>query len=477
MSKNTAPAPEGLPQHQTKVVVRGARDRRALYDARLKQFHMTEQQQYRLAGLPDRRSTVRWPGARATYENLSGQERLTLDIDPVGGESEERKETKEPWQWALVEFTVAEPGTGDIELAAFLTVPQTAEQKAMTASSYLPIQGITRDGGWGVPKDPIVSFAGEQGQEIAFVEARGRVMSLRVDLRRFPFATVTIEIRGYVEPYFQTGGDGSGGGTCVSSDYYGYRGRVFGSTPYTVDQIIGAPIGPLRVPTTYASFGVARVLACFPDAASGGSLYSNEGIDRSYTTTFTYGTAYDPELDENVTKWRSFNATPADPNAFILYPAYTVTDEYWAPGFMKRSVIFGQVIDGVATNNPVPDPPAGGASHTILGHNYETFYVPTWKYEAPAPLTITAACSQSSNPWDTYSYRYDAIAYDYSNRWESQVTYPERPPMKELVGDFEIPSMERPSSDLENPTDKFGMPLIGHLKIDTSSGSVSFEPA
>lgn len=207
MSKSRSAAPEGSPTHTPKIRIIGvqsASPRYAAlvdqYRARLDAFHERHQQQVKLSGNNQYTAKVSWPGARAIYQNNNGQETVTMIVDPVEEGGEQQSPVETAWDFALIDFFFA--GIGDkapVRLAAFMAHPQTTAQKAMTGDTRMPVQGVSALD-WNGSEKPILEFGDFTVVDAPIVatldDTNDMTRSLRVDLRRFPFQEIEIDLYG-----------------------------------------------------------------------------------------------------------------------------------------------------------------------------------------------------------------------------------------------------------------------------------------
>lgn len=494
MSKSQSAAPEGSPTHTPKIRIRGIDHGSPKYNelvneyrGRLGAFHEKHQQQAAISGNTQYKAKVNWPGARASYLNNNGQETITLVVDPTSDGGEERVSRGTPWEFALIDFVVPQSGHGRIHFAAFMAKPETQEQKVATADTYLPVQGVTRMWYSEPEKDPILSLAVNSYERIAEVEDPEWTASLRVDLRRYPNTSISIDVHGYVEPSIEIGLPRPGA-QMVGNDFMGVLARDGSgvTSPVTPGMLTSQPKTTVRIPSQYSGYGWERLLLVWPNLAGFAHAYGNHFQNVNWGVVFDWVTTEEPH------RWDAGEGTSPrdDPNAFAgAWPPQTTTFEDWGypahPSYTGETTrlmtVFGNVVNygqgGVPSSSVQTPPPDGTNAVGITGWDYEAFFVPTWEYTSPAPCKVKAVCVKNGNPWTHVTERFTP-QYLYSGRWEVAASYPERPRMKELDGDFSIPSADPPQwPQSESIPDRFGMPKVGTLKIDTRTGSVAFEPA
>lgn len=507
MFKNTAPAPEGQPQHQTKLVIRGAKSGSKEYHTlaekfagQLKAFHVKQQQNYRLSGGLDVKTRRDLRGAKATYQNVQGQETIYLDVDTPSEEKEEKVAIGEPWEFALIEFTLDSEYPTDFKMAAFLVDPELEELKTLTEDNFLPIQGVARsDDQTVVDNDPILAFGASVGLGLGTVAGGKPVLSLRVDLRRYPYTTVEIAIYGYIKTFFEAGASRGDHATLVGSDNYGWvdpdtgqigdgiSGGVGGTGTNTPGFLANLVKSKFRSPVSADAFVLARAIATFPELAS-------LGLTGIYSTAppFAVGSwgngwswaDHDPPFGSGPYRWAASGggyASEPSPFAGTYGQGYILTTTFWGPGIVKTQRALGTTISnngGAFLSGTAVDAQADGAlgSCDIRGYDWTSYWVPTWKYEKPVPMTLAGIFVQNGNPWREYSTRQHETNASYL--WENPASYPDRPPMKPFGAEaYTMPAQENPLPDLGYPVYKFGFPLIGTLKLDTRGGSMKFVQA
>jgi hypothetical protein len=149
-----------------KVVVEGtepgspdARRIVAKYAGDIKRFHGKCQQAYSLSPAGQMKLQGQWPGARAVYLNVDGQEIIRIKVDQsVRGE--ELEITPDFWDYALIELYVPDmyfdEGALSLTCYAHLTAPIEAE---LDAGSSLPFPGVASNQDSRSTADPMINAA------------------------------------------------------------------------------------------------------------------------------------------------------------------------------------------------------------------------------------------------------------------------------------------------------------------------------
>jgi hypothetical protein len=525
VSKSEAPAPEGQISHPTRLVVKGHAPgsegyikARADHQTDLMHFVAKNEQYVRLSGLRSHRSQIEVRGARITYQNNEGQAQVTLELrHEAGSEEEQTTQGEKPWEFALVEFTIRNSSVNTrSDMAAFLAKPLIPTVKAINADSFLPLDGVTEDSYYPVGEKDLLKFAGQDSNPMLsdYMETTDRVFSLHVDLRKFPFQTIAIEIYAYAQTvkYYRGGAGIDTDGTigeCVDSTLFGsltYDWRGLNGTTYSPAALAAAPKKLFTTVAVGSTPGFYDALIeTFPELAGvpHEALTDGKG-DENVVVSFKAGSVFYPSpwinTDYTTAGWGDYLGThPGDaspnnsPNGWGFLPLWTGTwigsfdnmrvYQNWAPGFYKKVSLNNSVqlspYGGSATVSSYYDPiPSGSPASAVIYNAYSVrYYVPTWKYvKPPSPVTITGVCVQGGNPWDAYSQHFiPGGGGEYSRVWEHSKSYPTRPPMATLKGTFKLPNSDR-DGDM-GPINHFGLPHMGTLHIDTRGGGISFKPA
>lgn len=213
-------------QAPTKLVILGvgpdntaaARAIAEQFGGQIKQFHAKQQRMYALSENQIQRGYAQWPGARAQYTNIMGQETIVVEVSAEVIEKIQKSLVSTPWDWAVVDFQVplfahsypgdADPTLSDVRFYAEQDRPpvDTSEPKF---TSYAEI-GAASDGAsiwyWSAEKNPVLQWAAAISN---YPQAGGdmsdntttRTCSLLIDIRGFHnYEEVIFNVYGSLDP-------------------------------------------------------------------------------------------------------------------------------------------------------------------------------------------------------------------------------------------------------------------------------------
>lgn len=503
MSDGLSVAPEGFPQHPTRVIVNGvppgpAADQAIdFYRAQLNRFHAAQQQNVRNGGEASAVYRVfrDLGGAGATYVNHFGQESLILDVHPQEPrERPERPPEPDYWKWALVELEI----TNMVGFqASFNLEPQVGGVTVREADNDIELPN---------------------GQEPPEVEDSSRTVSLLIDLQNVGGQEVEFILTGSVLPRDVIGGTGSfqnQTGTCTLSEYYGQQsisrtrdGKAAAITApkFSPSDLVTAPLlnniatsqggdpeGAIeKLAYTFPVWSGVTDYVVLPFESdhrqdiiwlrnvmwvdAGGDIIDNTDTRYAFWNPHGPATGGDhPDGGQLVGPYNFLHANPNDYNVLPYWDPSKPVTEYWdAEQLHKKTITAVYYIGSYApdgSGSPTWQVPAPGGVGGDTGQYYRgtDFYVPTWRYEEPRTAQLRAVCAKVNN-WTMQSKRRkegetlpgeDDPVYVESYRWET-AAYPQRPTMK--IIDAAVPV----EATGEEP------PVIGRLKIDTNSGKVTF---
>lgn len=181
----------------------------AKHSANIRQFHMAQAHAYSLSPNNVHRGYREWPGAKATYTNINGQEYIDVELTTNKG-NQQQSESKDHWDWALIEIVIPDIGQADItyaDIKAKRRVPA-PQELAEKFDGYAFDQGESFGGVtyWSDGMSPyVISFPPRTDTPIESVlESDGinQIASLQVDLIPITGSTVIIDLYGYLN---QTG--------------------------------------------------------------------------------------------------------------------------------------------------------------------------------------------------------------------------------------------------------------------------------
>lgn len=526
IQSGTGPPFDQVTKQPTKVSFRGidpgsdaAQDLMSKYGGAIRQFQSQQAQNFDRGIVPYSRTRAPLgPGITVTYTNDHGNESIEIEVTTEGSEEKQPPPPTEPWQTALIDFTFPNIKI-DVFLAAFVK-PQTAEQKAMTDATRMPVRGVSAID-WDNTDKPILEFGDWTVTDAPVIRedtgATDMVRSLRVDLLRFPNMVVEVEIYGYTYGGFSvTGGpqvDEDGNvGQLLSSTRWGsltYDYRPFNSTAWAPGSLSGASKKFFWESGVGTTDDEKTLLKTFPELTGFAFVPSVSGDgDPSIGGQFKTGVFSGPWTNDNLASFwfdSLFDAptsvTPStDPNAWPWLPiavpppgtsdpvGYLTTTLYWDSGtYPKMKSVDNSYMfysDPTPTNGYVssvsPTAPAGAL--VTFNNVFQTqYYVPTWFFTPSAKFTLTGVCAHLGNPWKAISHKTIAVGDSEMDTYQFEVpsTFPNRPKMSNLgSGKVDVGTSDGgpDGNDFNRPSKHFAAPLLGTVKIDTRTGGITWKP-
>lgn len=413
--------------------------------------------------------------------------------------------------WVLVELPMPEMRTPVTFFSAFVESPFNS-LSGITPDDPLPIQGIAWDKGERADyvAAPVIAFPYTDVSPIANVNEEEKIFSLLIDLRSFAADTVIdIGLYGFIETYYIVAGHGNDGpfsGDVSSSEFYGSVTKNFDALDggvWVPSDLTDAPL-KLYIDIGLTGFGYERLSATFPElvgmdheyvadftgqydatvafihdlpppdhhwGVSGGSVVGGWGIDAAGLASFA-----DPNLwilRDIVPVW-DFSLPPSSLAAF----APLTTTIYWdaeSTHEFTQTINCSIMKEGDDTVTSVPAPPVADplTGNCRVDNIYRVkYFVPTWKFTNERPVPVSVAGLQGTNLW-TEEVKIATPLPDYSWSWETE-DYPDRPEMVEF-GTAIVPNADEADGDI-TPFNHFGQLRIGALRINRSTGEVTFLP-
>jgi hypothetical protein len=489
VSKYQSQAPSGQPTHTPKIRIAGIatgtpayNDLVDQYRGQLNQFIGKHQQQVAVSGQRQYKASKSLPGGgRMTYQNVEGQETITLVVAPTGGEEKVQVELEEYWQWAVVELKVPTiQGLTSFEASAFIDPPPTGGKLGIALNKTFPYDA----------DDPPISYPIDVlGTFIGDVQDNDGYASLRVDLRQYPRG-IKFDLYGYIRRYQ----DGTEPGDPHDPQRVMWRGAnavSIGGASYTT-------LGGTIVPTWYAAGDISG-------RTQTNYVYKGAGTPHTDPTLIALAFPAATPL--------TFGGSPPGPYGAAWSgdgPVYAGSSLSWSPGgggcpdsttmnlsglisaaggIFSETLIMGadgvsfalrgigaqtfQSVAGVESVLNGAGPTDSVGNWGIAFFDYTIYYiaqyddVPVYVYpDRDCPISFVV---MDEGP-DGMTNRFGSPLKMNSYRWETTKKYPERWPLRVLPDLAHMPAVDPTTLPTPTTANHFGMTKLGTVIINPRKG-------
>jgi hypothetical protein len=410
------------------------------YRGQLQQFQLSQQQQVRLSGQRYYKASLALPGAHMTYHNNNGQETITLTVEATSGGEEQKVESAEYWQWAIVEVTIPNIMQLTTSVASAWMNPPPKNKEGYAINKTLPID---------TDKPPLSYPVDELGTFIDNVQDNDYHASLRVDLRPYP-GGVKFDLYGYIRRYQD--GTKSGPNTTSTkragqrpsnvSSHSGTGALTMNGVPlnwFSTGDISGRTINTIDLSnsTTLANFNLD-----FPDTTG---LPTNSVFQSTINFLYgpvgaTWGTVSGPSYGGLSFVWTPGTGNNPDPSTLnvggLISAAggvFTETTTFGSDGIVKKIRGLG-AMDYYTSGGT--DIALNGAGPTDANGNYGiSFFDYTLWWVGDHPTVPNYIFPQRDCPVkfivlddgpDAMTNRFGSPFFDNSYRWEASKKFPDR---------------------------------------------------